>query len=151
MRKKRERIESAGSGRPTEEKVRLMFHLPVPVFHLCGLFYELSMPTYIPGEKVVYQDQIHTVLSTASDSCDLRGRFGSHVVAASHSLIAPLIPDKEMKRYKELREKMGDYTEAQLVSFGNYMLNQDKRKRKEQVRSTVTHADRCNWEHSRKK
>lgn len=43
------------------------------------------------------------------------------------------------------------YTEAELVSFGNYMLNQDKRKRKEQVRRDVTHADRCNWEESFKR
>lgn len=38
------------------------------------------------------------------------------------------------------------YTESQLVSFGNYMLNQDKRKRREAVRKSVTHADVENWE-----
>jgi len=41
---------------------------------------------------------------------------------------------------------MKTYTEAQLTSFGNYMLNQDKRKRKTWAKSGVTISDVANWE-----
>jgi len=46
---------------------------------------------------------------------------------------------------------MKTYTEADLVSFGNFMLRQDKRKRREQVRKDVTHPDVENWKHENKK
>lgn len=107
-------------------------------------------PNYTPGEKVIYRDRIHTVLGQSQSGWDLRSIGGTPKLDISAMLIAPLVKDEEMKAYKELRAKMGDYTEAELVSFGNFMLNQDKRKRKEQVRASVTHADRMNWEHSRK-
>lgn len=38
---------------------------------------------------------------------------------------------------------MKTYTEAELVSFGNFMLRQDKRKRK--IKKDVANADLFNW------
>jgi adenylate kinase len=41
------------------------------------------------------------------------------------------------------------YTEAELVSFGNYMLNQDKRRRKTQIRNRVDDTDLDKWKASK--